>query len=228
MSSSLPIVLGSRSPRRRELLGLLVPPQRIIVRPPLSSDEAGFDDLTTLPQFERRIGEIVQAKAADVIRQLLNDPQIAAQSGEQPSEVFVVASDTTVVVTKADGTLLSLGQPPTDPSWPDTVRDWFRSYLGGKTHLVLSGVSVTRVRFSDQSQQAWSHRCVTRVTMRPDVEPWLDWYIATGEPQGKAGGYAVQGAGSVFVTQIEGSYSNVVGLPLEETLALLREAGACP
>jgi septum formation protein len=62
--------------------------------------------------------------------------------------------------------------------------------------------------------------------MRPDVEPWLDWYIATGEPQGKAGGYAVQGAGSVFVTKIEGSYSNVVGLPLEETLALLREADA--
>jgi len=57
--------------------------------------------------------------------------------------------------------------------------------------------------------------------MRPDVEPLLDWYLSTGESRGKAGGYAIQGAASVFVTQVSGSLSNVIGLPLELTRQLL-------
>ena len=59
--------------------------------------------------------------------------------------------------------------------------------------------------------------------MRKDADTLLDWYLTTGESRGKAGGYAIQGAASVFVTQVEGSLSNVVGLPLEETLAMLGE-----
>ena len=62
--------------------------------------------------------------------------------------------------------------------------------------------------------------------MRDDVEAWLDWYISTDEPIGKAGGYAIQGVGSVMVTKVEGSYSNVVGLPIENTVEMLREIGA--
>ena len=64
--------------------------------------------------------------------------------------------------------------------------------------------------------------------MSDTVDQWLDWYISTGEPLGKAGGYAIQGAGSVMVTKVEGSYSNVVGLPIENTVKMLREIGAFP
>jgi septum formation protein len=63
------------------------------------------------------------------------------------------------------------------------------------------------------------------VTFGADGQPFLEWYLATGEPRGKAGGYALQGAGSLFVERVNGSPSNVVGLPLRETWEVLREAG---
>ena len=58
-----------------------------------------------------------------------------------------------------------------------------------------------------------------------DLERRLDWYVSTGEPRGKAGGYAIQGAGSLFVTQVQGSVSNVVGLPLEALVEVFEELG---
>ena len=65
----------------------------------------------------------------------------------------------------------------------------------------------------------------SEVTFAADGGPFLDWYLSTGEPRGKAGGYALQGAGGLFVERVDGSPSNVVGLPLRETWELLREAG---
>ena len=56
-----------------------------------------------------------------------------------------------------------------------------------------------------------------------DVEKHLEWYIETGEPRGKAGGYAIQGAGSIFVSQVTGSLTNVIGLPLEALLSAFEE-----
>jgi septum formation protein len=63
----------------------------------------------------------------------------------------------------------------------------------------------------------------TRVTFHSDIDRWLNWYLLTGEPRGKAGGYALQGAGSVFIERVEGSLSNVVGLPLEALLEMFAE-----
>ena len=65
----------------------------------------------------------------------------------------------------------------------------------------------------------------SEVTFRADSERWIDWYLATGEPKGKAGGYAIQGAGSIFVARVEGSLSNVVGLPLRELWEIFDELG---
>jgi len=63
------------------------------------------------------------------------------------------------------------------------------------------------------------------VLMRRFTEVTIEWYLATGEPVDKAGAYAAQGLGAAMVERIEGSYTNVVGLPLTETLALLRQFG---
>lgn len=86
--------------------------------------------------------------------------------------------------------------------------------LSSRVHEAITGVAV----LSDQMQA----RVVrTRVCMRRLSGAELDAYCATGEPLGRAGGYAIQGLGGLLVSRVEGSYANVVGLPLRETLMLL-------
>ncbi len=218
----IPIVVGSRSPRRLDLLRAALPASQLIVCPPLEADEPGFDDVTTLAGFESRIGEIVAAKLDDVLSQLMGTDGSAARNASS-DDFAVISADTTVIVTDDAGRPVSLGQPPEAGDWQAVVANWFRQYLAGRTHTVMSGVSVARCCRSTGETEVLDRVCSTQVTMRSDIEAWLDWYLATGEPIGKAGGYAIQGAGSVFVTKLDGSYSNVVGLPLETTLAMLRE-----
>jgi septum formation protein len=217
--TTLPIVIGSRSPRRLELLQLIADPARLVVLPPRDADEPGFDGLSEMPDFEARCHEIVELKRQDVIRQLT--------AGAAPAQgCVVVCADTTVIVEDAAGALLALGQPQETGDWQNEVRGWFRDYLAGRTHFVLSAVSVSLCSEKGSVARTVNQSCLTRVTMREDVDQWLDWYISTSEPLGKAGGYAIQGAGSVFVTKFEGSYSNVVGLPIENTVEMLRKIGA--
>ena len=221
VATRLPIVIGSRSPRRLELLQLIADPMRLIVLPPLDVDECGFDGLGEMLEFEARCHEIVERKRLDVIRQLAEGP--AVDQG-----CVVICADTTVIVKDKAEALLALGQPQEDGDWQNEVRGWFRSYFAGRTHFVLSVVSVSLCDAAGNVSRTLNESCVTCVTMRDAVDHWLDWYIATGEPLGKAGGYAIQGAGSVMVTKVEGSYSNVVGLPIENTVKMLREIGAFP
>lgn len=89
--------------------------------------------------------------------------------------------------------------------------------LSGKTHEVITAVAM-----HDQHRQAQRHS-ITRVSFRDLSEEEIAAYWETGEPQDKAGGYGIQGLGAVFVTGIEGSYSCVVGLPIEATCELLRQ-----
>ena len=92
--------------------------------------------------------------------------------------------------------------------------------LSGRRHRVLTGVALAipgkglRERLGE-----------TMIAMKPLSDAEIDYYAAHGEWRGKAGGYALQGYGEVYVRQIAGSYSNVVGLPLAETRALLKSAG---
>lgn len=87
--------------------------------------------------------------------------------------------------------------------------------LSGRTHRVHTGVAV--------SAHGTLHSFVTTtmVTCVPVTDELLGWYLETGEWQGKAGAYAIQGLGASLVDRIQGSYSNVVGLPLRETAQLL-------
>lgn len=201
------LVLGSRSPRRLELLRQIHPPELIDVVPPSTTDEAGFADLHDWPSIERRLLDIATAKCEDVAAQVRKRRDVAT---------IVIAADTVVIVDRG-GSLHVLGQPPDDDSWRETVRRWFVQDYAGKTHLVATALVVEPVDTGKRS----SRIVTSRVAFTEDVDRWLDGYLATGESRGKAGGYALQGAGSIFVSKVEGSLSNVVGLPLAELLELL-------
>ena len=94
--------------------------------------------------------------------------------------------------------------------------------LSGRTHEVVSAVSVVS---AEREAQAVS---VSRVTFGELSEAQIAAYVATGEPMGKAGAYAIQGGGEVFIRKLSGSYSGVMGLPLYETARLLLQFGIAP
>jgi nucleoside triphosphate pyrophosphatase len=90
--------------------------------------------------------------------------------------------------------------------------------LAGRTHLVVGGIAL-----AEDGVLAELAVVTTRVSFRPADGATLDWYVATGEWRGRAGGYAIQGAGAVLVDSLEGDYLNVVGLPLARLLTLRPE-----
>jgi septum formation protein len=90
--------------------------------------------------------------------------------------------------------------------------------LSGRAHHVYTAISL-------RGKQHWNTVSVTEVTFRTITEPEMEAYWLTDEPADKAGGYAIQGLGSLFVESIKGSYSGVMGLPLYETGQLLAEQG---
>ena len=92
--------------------------------------------------------------------------------------------------------------------------------LSGRRHRVMTGVAVAA-----PGQPIRTRLVETMIAMKPLSHEEIDYYAAHGEWRGKAGGYALQGYGEVYVRHIAGSYSNVVGLPLAETRVLLKSAG---
>ena len=94
--------------------------------------------------------------------------------------------------------------------------------LSGRSHRVMSAVSIVS---PGREVQALS---VSQVTFAELTDAQIAAYVATGEPMGKAGGYAIQGGAEMFITRLSGSYSGVMGLPLYETACLLREMGLEP
>jgi septum formation protein len=90
--------------------------------------------------------------------------------------------------------------------------------LAGRTHEVVGGLALAR-----DGEVVHLTSEVTQVHFRPATPELVDWYVATGEWEGRAGGYAIQGVGAVLVAGIEGDYLNVVGLPLARLLDLLPE-----
>jgi septum formation protein len=99
------------------------------------------------------------------------------------------------------------------PADADVARATLR-HLSGRTHEVVSGLALVR----DGAVRAATE--ITQVTFRALDERTIDWYVGTGEWEGRAGGYAIQGAGAVLIQRIEGDYLNVVGLPVAALLAL--------
>jgi septum formation protein len=189
------LILASASPRRRDLLTACRIAFEII---PAMIDEQPLPDESAAAYVQR----LALAKAVSVAQ-------------HQP-EAVVLGADTTVTI---NGLILA------KPQSLDDARQMLNR-LCGREHQILTGVAVVAggiaAEFDDRSAQAM---VASRVLMRHFTAATIEWYLATGEPMDKAGAYAVQGLGGALVERVEGSYTNAVGLPLTETLALLRRFG---
>lgn len=171
--------------------------------------ELGFDFrvLTSETAEIRDEDETPEPFARRLARDKANNASGAPKGG------VVLAADTIVVV---DAEVLG---KPTDE---DDFRRMMR-LLSGREHVVMTGVAVRVVGGETRDLSV-----TTRVTFRSLTPQQIDWYWMTGEPKGKAGGYAIQGKGGAFIERIDGSHSNVIGLPLPETLELLEASGVQP
>lgn len=182
------LILGSGSPRRKELLAQLGIVPDAVLPPDIDEDPRRAE----LPRpYCLRLAEqkarAVTAEADDI----------------------VLCADTTVALGRR-----ILGKP----------RDAgeaaaFLTALGGRRHQVITAVAVRR------GERLWLRDSVSAVRMKRLSDVELNAYLAGGEWQGKAGGYAIQGAAGAFIPWISGSFTGIVGLPLAETSALLAAAG---
>lgn len=129
--------------------------------------------------------------------------------GADVHDWVVIGADTCVAL---DGEIF--GKPVND----DDARRILTA-LSSRPHQVITGVAVIRPGAAVVDSDT------TEVTMTPMTREEIDWYVATGEPEGKAGAFAIQGIGGAFIERIDGSVSNVIGLPLALTRCLLRSVG---
>jgi len=213
-SSSHQIVLGSRSPRRLDLLASIVGRDCIAVCAPTDAREQGFADCHDRDSISHRLSDVVNAKRQTVIAQIeaSGEHDLASQTSA------LIVADTIVVVRAGESELLVLGQPDAD-QWKSNVRQWMQRHLSGQVHEVWT-------RYSVVTATACSSRTVTTcVEMEPLTEQMIDWYLATGESVGKAGGYAIQGHASAFIRRFDGSITNVIGLPVYELAGTMQELG---
>ena len=193
------VYLASQSPRRRQLL------EQIGVRHELLLADAS-EDAEALEA--ERLGELPLAYVQRVTLAKLDAARQRLIRRGLPSAP-ILCSDTTVALGRriygkpldAADAMATLGQ------------------LSGRTHRVITAVAVA---IGDAETLAV---CTSRVTFAELDAETIERYVASGEPFGKAGSYAIQGAAGAWVTRIEGSYTGIMGLPLHDTAELLRAAG---
>ena len=198
------LILASGSPRRFELLSALQIPFMVAV----SDAEEG----DALPDASLR------ATLPHVAVTLHDHPTIRAwRKGVHVAQSYpqscVLAADTIVVI---DGQVLNK---------PVDAQDAYRMLrlLSGHTHQVYTGMAL----FAPQ-QVPILHVCVSHVTMRLLTDDEIRAYVATGESLDKAGAYGIQGMAGTLVTAVEGSFTNVVGLPLDDTVRFLTQINLQP
>jgi len=169
-----------------------------------------------------KVGISYRAMEADIEESLPNDlpieEAVAALALEKAAWVearcpgdWILAADTVVVLGSA------VLQKPEDRD--DAAR--MLGYLSGRSHEVFTGFCLRNGRL-DRTRKGFAR---TVVTMKTLSSKEIEGYVETGEPMDKAGAYGIQGIGAMFITQIYGSYTNVVGLPLAEVVDMLMEEG---
>lgn len=178
------VILASGSPRRQELLQLVIDHFEVCV--------SDVDE--TLPEG------IAPRDAVEMLAQ-----RKAQTVAELRPHALVIGADTVVAV---EGRIL--GKPRDDEQAAEMLR-----MLSGRTHQVYTGVAVC------EKNESNVFSCCTQVEFALLSEAEIDWYLSTGEPFDKAGGYGIQGYGARFVKGISGDYFNVMGLPVNRLYTIL-------
>lgn len=202
------VYLASQSPRRRQLLDQLGVQHRLLL-PQAHEDAEALEAVRSGESPDDYVLRVTQAKYAAAHARLLrlqqpHQPNETADAPEWPSAPILCA-DTTVALGDA-----ILGKPRDADDAARMLR-----MLSGRTHRVLTAVVVQGVARVSVSQVRW----------RSLTEGEIARYVASGEPMGKAGSYAIQSRAAAWTMQIDGSYSGIMGLPLYETAELLRPLG---
>jgi septum formation protein len=153
-----------------------------------------------------RAGESAEQYTVRVAR----DKATSAVAAAGDPSAVVIAADTEVVIDQR-----ILGKPQDDADAERMLR-----LLSAAAHDVLTAVAI-RTQREDLTEVV-----VTRVWVVAMSDAEIKWYVRSGEPRGKAGAYAIQGVGARFIDRIEGSWSNVVGLPIHTVHRMLRRLGA--
>jgi len=193
------VYLASQSPRRRQLLAQIGVRHELLLA-------AADEDVEALEA--ERAGELPARYAERVTRAKLK-AAVARLATRRLPAAPILCADTTVALGRR-----ILGKPV---DGADAVR--ILTLLGGRTHRVITAVAVAmngRVRLGAS---------VSHVRFAPLTRDRIERYVASGEPFGKAGAYAIQSAAAAWIERIDGSYTGIMGLPLHETAALLGWAG---
>jgi septum formation protein len=177
------LILGSASPRRKELLAQLGIVPDAVLPPDIDEDP--------------RKGELPRPYCA----RMAAEKAAAVQAGDDD---VVLCADTTVALGRR-----ILGKPANAGEAAA-----FLTLLGGRRHEVITAVAVRR------GARMWTREVISTVKFKRLSDAELNGYLACGEWQGKAGGYAIQGRAGAFVPWMQGSFTGVVGLPVAETAAL--------
>jgi len=187
------LILASTSPRRKDLLSQIGLTFTIV--------PSDFEEDMSLPL------------SPDMLTMHLSKEKALAVAKDYPDAV-IIGADTVVAI---DGAVL--GKAHTNE---DAQR--MLSMLSGKTHQVITGLTVIIPAGESPTgvQIIESVASINDVTFKPLAAEEIEWYIQTGEPLEKAGAYGIQGLGAMFVEKIEGSYSGIVGLPLEILYEIFR------
>lgn len=203
------IYLASQSPRRQELLRQIGVRFELLL-PDADEDAEALEAPIAHESPTRYVQRVTLAKAEAARARLRRRALLAAPMPAAPLPAApILVSDTTVAV---GGRIFG---KPLDAA--DAAR--MLRALSGRTHRVLTAVAVVRGARIEQALN------VSRVRFAHLSQHEIDDYVAGGEPMGKAGAYAIQGAAARFIRKIEGSHSGIMGLPLYETARLLRRVG---
>ena len=188
--SKFPVVLGSSSPRRRELLSSLGVDFKII--------KPGYEEAHTPGEAP---DDYVIRNALEKGRWILNHSKVASKS-------VIISADTIVV----------LGDKIIEKPKDQEDAAYHLRNLSGNTHQVLTGDAIHQ---EGCAQAIRSEIVKSHVTFKTLSDTEITQYIETGEPMDKSGCYAVQGRGSFMIERLEGSVTNVIGLPLAELIGWL-------
>ncbi len=193
-NKKLSLILGSQSPRRKELLSWINIPFAIVV--------ADLDEVSTETEPYRIAEDIASQKGHAVFEKI---------ASETPAP-FIISSDTIVVLND------KIYGKPKDRRDAELIL----TELSDRTHQVITGVSfIFKDLFTGKIREHLFYD-FTEVTFSEITPDLMQEYLATGDSLDKAGAYGIQGAGLTFISRVNGSYSNVVGFPLDKVINELK------